>query len=130
MAHSIERYFRLMPAGRRQRPAERHWAPAADVYQTRDGWLVKVDLAGVSPDEIEITVAGPVLVIAGIRRDGYCTETISYHQVEITYSRFEKTLRFPQVIEGAIVESDYRDGLLIVRLRSGGDKDDTQSAHS
>ena len=107
-----------MPAGRRQRPAERHWAPAADVYQTADGWLVKVDLAGVSHEEIEVTVAGPVLVIAGTRRDSFCSETIAYHQVEITYSRFEKTLRFPQPIEGASIESDYRDGLLILRLRS------------
>ncbi|MBA3320658.1 MAG: Hsp20/alpha crystallin family protein [Pyrinomonadaceae bacterium] len=118
MAHSIDRYFRLMPAGRRQRPAERRWAPAADVYQTADGWLVKVDLAGVSPEEIEITVAGPVLFIEGTRRDAFCSETVAYHQIEITYSRFEKTLRFPQVIEGATIESDYRDGLLIVRLRS------------
>ncbi len=108
-----------MPAGRRQRPAERHWAPAADVYQTTDGWLVKVDLAGVSPEEIEVTIAGPLLVIAGTRRDHLCSETISYHQIEITYSRFEKTLRFPQPIEGASIESNYQDGLLILRLRSG-----------
>jgi len=88
------------------------------VYRTKDGWLVKVDLAGVSPDELEITVAGPILVIEGTRRDASCSETISYHQLEITYSRFEKTLRFPCPIEGARIESDYRDGLLLLRLRS------------
>ena len=107
--------------GGAQRPSERHWTPAADVYRTRDGWLVKVDLAGVSPDEIEITVGGRSLVIAGIRRDAHCSETVSYHQIEITYSRFEKTLRFPCEIEGARVERAYRDGLLIVRLRGEAD---------
>ena len=117
MARSTERYFRLLPMGNPQRPSERHWTPAADVYRTRDGWLVKVDLAGVSPDEIEITVAGRALVVAGIRRDANCSETVAYHQIEITYSRFEKTLRFPCDIEGARVERAYRDGLLIVRLR-------------
>ena len=117
MARSIERYFRQLPMGGAQRPSERHWTPAADVYRTREGWLVKVDLAGVSPDEVEITVAGRALVIAGIRRDAHCSETVSYHQIEITYSRFEKTLRFPCEIEGARVERAYRDGLLIVRLR-------------
>ena len=117
MARSIERYLRQLPVGGAQRPSERHWTPAADVYRTRDGWLVKVDLAGVSPDEVEITVGGRVLVIAGIRRDAHCSETVSYHQIEITYSRFEKTLRFPCEIEGARVERAYRDGLLIVRLR-------------
>jgi len=117
MARSTDRYFRLLPMGGAHRPSERHWSPAADVYRTREGWLVKVDLAGVQSDEVEITVAGRVLVIAGTRRDAHCSETVSYHQVEITYSRFEKTLRFPCVIEGARVESDYRDGLLIIRLR-------------
>ena len=121
MARSIERYFRQLPMGGAQRPSERHWTPAADVYRTRDGWLVKVDLAGVSPDEIEITVGGRVLVIAGIRRDANCSETVSYHQIEITYSRFEKTLHFPCEIEGARVERAYRDGLLIIRLRGEAD---------
>ena len=124
MARSIEQYFRQLPMGGAQRPSERHWTPAADVYRTRDGWLVKVDLAGVSPDEIGITVAGRVLVIEGIRRDANCSETVAYHQIEITYSRFEKTLRFPCEIEGARVERAYRDGLLIVRLRGEADCED------
>ena len=116
--------------GGAQRPSERHWTPAADVYRTREGWLVKVDLAGVSPDEIEITVAGRVLVIAGIRRDAHCSETVSYHQIEITYSRFEKTLSFPCEIEGARVERAYRDGLLIVRLRGEADCDESGGQQS
>ena len=124
MARSIERYFRQLPMGGAQRPSERHWTPAADVYRTRDGWLVKVDLAGVSPDEIGITVAGRVLVIEGIRRDANCSETVSYHQIEITYSRFERTLRFPCEIEGARIERAYRDGLLIIRLRGEQDCED------
>jgi HSP20 family protein len=130
MARSIERYFRQLPMGGAQRPSERHWTPAADVYRTREGWLVKVDLAGVSPDEIEITVAGRVLVIAGIRRDAHCSETVSYHQIEITYSRFEKTLSFPCEIEGARVERAYRDGLLIVRLRGEADCDESGGQQS
>jgi HSP20 family protein len=112
--------------GGAQRPSERHWTPAADVYRTRDGWLVKVDLAGVSPDEIEITVAGRTLSVAGIRRDAHCSETVSYHQIEITYSRFEKTLRFPCEIEGARVERAYRDGLLIIRLRGEADCEESR----
>jgi HSP20 family protein len=97
------------------------WSPAADVYRIKDGWLVKVDLAGVRPEEIEIEISGPVLQLRGTRRDAFCQETIAYHQLEITYSRFEKTLRFPCAIEGAAIERDYRDGLLILRLRSSAE---------
>lgn len=119
MAESIERYFRLMPVSRKHRPtAERAWCPAADVYQTAEGWIVKVELAGVQADELEISIQAATLRIGGRRRDAHYSETISYHQLEITYSRFEKTLHFPCSIEGVAVETHYRDGLLILHLRS------------
>ena len=124
MAKSIERYFRLLHQPHRQPGAGQKWSPAADVYQTSEGWLVKLDLAGVRPEEIEIEIAGPVLRVAGCRRDAFCHETIAYQQLEITYSRFEKTLRFPCAIEGATIERDYRDGLLLLRLRSSGECDE------
>lgn len=108
----------MMAVARRARPGERIWRPAADVYRTSDGWIVKVDLAGVSSDDLEITIDGSVLQIAGCRRDTFYGEGISYHQLEITYSRFEKTLQFPCSIAGAVVMRDYRDGLLILHLRS------------
>jgi HSP20 family protein len=87
------------------------------VYRTDEGWIVKVDLAGIRPGDIEITLDGRVLRISGLRRDGICGEGISHYQLEITYSRFEKLIQFPRSIEHATVERDYRDGLLILRLR-------------
>jgi HSP20 family molecular chaperone IbpA len=39
--------------------------------------------------------------------------------MEITYSRFEKTLRFPASIDGARIEHNFDNGLLIIRLRKG-----------
>ncbi|HEY0408229.1 MAG TPA: Hsp20/alpha crystallin family protein [Pyrinomonadaceae bacterium] len=123
MAKSVERYFRLLHAGRRARPvAGRLWCPAADVYQTRDGWIVKVDLAGVTADDLEISLAGATLRIAGCRRDTFYGEGITYHQLEITYSRFEKTLRFPCSIEDAHLAREYKDGLLVLHLRHGAER--------
>jgi HSP20 family protein len=92
------------------------WNPAADVYRTRDGWLVKLDLAGVKSDDIEISLDGALLRVSGLRRDSFCGEGISHYQLEITYSRFEKVIQFPCLIERATVERDYRDGLLLLRL--------------
>ena len=117
MDESIERYFRRMPVGRNSRPTrERLWNPAADVFRTRDGWIVKLELAGVCPDEIEIEIDGSTLRVCGCRRDAFCRESVSYHQLEITYSRFEKTLNFPASIEGVRIEKSYRDGLLLIHL--------------
>jgi len=113
---SLERYFRMIRDDRHSRPSGRLWCPAADVYRARDGWIVKVDLAGIRPNDIEITIDGDVLRIRGSRRDGFCGEDVSHYQLEITYSRFEKMIQFPRSIAHASLERDYRDGLLILRL--------------
>jgi len=115
----FDRHFRVVqsPRDRGSRPSGRLWCPAADVYRTDDGWIVKVDLAGIRPADIEITLDGRVLRISGSRRDGTCGEGISHYQLEITYSRFEKMIQFPRSIDHATIERDYRDGLLILRLR-------------
>ncbi len=118
MAESIDRYLRMIHVGRKGRLSPRLWCPAADIYRTPDGWLVKLDLAGVGNDDLEISIEGQTLRVAGIRRDSVYEEGLTYHQLEITYSRFEKTLRFPCSIAGATLAQDYRDGLLIIRLRS------------
>ena len=117
MARSIERYLRMMPKTSGLRCSENFWYPAADVYKTREGWVVKLELAGVAPDELEVAISGDTLRVAGVRRDETVTESISCHQLEITYSRFEKSIRFPCPVEGALVERRYRDGLLILHLQ-------------
>jgi HSP20 family protein len=118
MADSVERYFRMMSSMRRAQLSTRVWSPAADVYSTNDGWIVKVDLAGVSVDDLKITINDARMTITGCRRDTSFADSVSYHQLEITYSTFEKTLSFPCSIDGATILRDYRDGLLILHLRS------------
>jgi HSP20 family protein len=103
------------------KPSGRLWYPAADVYRMPDGWVVKVELAGVSAEEIEIDAQGDTLYIAGCRRDTTCGARSAYQQMEITYSRFEKTLRFPASIEGARLEHNYQDGLLLIYLKIGSE---------
>jgi HSP20 family protein len=118
MSGSFERFFSGGgDDSRHRRPSGRLWNPAADVYRTGEGWLVKVDLAGVRSDDIEIRIEGKLLRVSGLRRDSFCGDGISHYQLEITYSRFEKIIQFPCSIDHATIERDYRDGLLVLRLR-------------
>jgi HSP20 family protein len=119
MAESISRYFHFLSSTKGRRPSDKLWYPAADVYKSAEGWVVIIELAGVSPEDIEIDIQGNILSIAGTRRDRTCSKGVSYHQMEITYSRFEKTLRFPASIDGARIEHNFDNGLLIIRLRKG-----------
>jgi HSP20 family protein len=111
----FDRYLRANRSS--SRPSGRLWNPAADVYRTHEGWIVKVDLAGVQTADVEVAIDGPLLRISGLRRDSVCGEGVSHYQLEITYSRFEKVIQFPCSIEHAAITRDYRDGLLILQLR-------------
>jgi HSP20 family protein len=110
------REISLLTVAHRVRPSGRLWNPAADVYRTADGWMVKLDVAGISADELEIDLDQTSLRVRGCRRDTIYEAGCSYQQMEITYSRFEKTIQFPCAIEEASVTHDYRDGFLIINL--------------
>jgi len=118
MARSTNRYFQFLGSSKNARSGQL-WYPAADVYKTPEGWVVKVELAGVSVEDVEIDVQGNVLSIAGCRKDRSCGYGGSYEQMEITYSRFEKTLKFPASIEGVKLDHMFENGLLIIRLKRG-----------
>jgi HSP20 family protein len=115
MAKSTNRQFQFTGTSKDVRSGQL-WYPAADVYQTPNGWVVKVELAGVSVEDVVIKIQGSDLYIAGSRKDRSCATGVSYHQMEITYSSFEKTLRFPATIEGAKIEHQFENGLLIISL--------------
>jgi len=117
MAKSTNRYFQFLGSSKKAQPSGRLWYPAADVYQTHDGWVVKVELAGVSVEDVEIDIQGNALYIAGCRKDRSCAAGVSYQHMEITYSSFEKTLRFPAPIDGATLDHMFENGLLIIHLK-------------
>ena len=125
MGGNVDRFYRSQHSGS-SRPSGRLWSPAADVYRTSDGWIVKVDLAGIQSQDVEIKISGPMLHISGLRRDSFCGEGISHYQLEITYSRFLKTIQFPSSIEHASIARDYTDGLLILHLHQAERPDDAR----
>jgi HSP20 family protein len=100
---------------------EVRWRPAADIYRTGSGWLVKFDLAGVRPEDIAVRVDGRCLIIEGTRRDWLLEESPTYQSLEIAYSRFERCLELPILLERAAIETEYHAGMLLVRIRTQGE---------
>jgi HSP20 family protein len=92
------------------------WQPSTDVYRTPKGWLIKFDVAGVRPEDVEVTVSGNRLSVRGIRRDSCLEEGCQCYQMEIAYSRFERHLTLPTDLARARVDAEHRQGMLLVRI--------------
>jgi HSP20 family protein len=92
------------------------WQPPADVYRIPGGWLAKFDLAGIRPQDVELSVSGRSLTVSGVRRDRLCQKGHRSHSMEISYNRFQRSIQFPGEVEGAEISVEYQDGMLMVRL--------------
>jgi HSP20 family protein len=97
-----------------QRTAD--WHPATDVYRTPTGWLLKFELAGVLPEDIELTVRGRMLRVRGKRRDCCWGEECRQVRMEIAYNRFERQVELPEALEYARIETEFRHGMLLVKV--------------
>jgi HSP20 family protein len=115
--------FNQMPVlfGAAHSVSETHWRPAADIYRTRDGWIIKYALAGVRPEDIQIGIRGSAITVSGFRRDWKLEEGCTYYSMEISYNRFERTIELPCVLDGAEVQMEAREGILMVRLMCRGE---------
>ncbi len=111
--HSIRRLF--LPIGQRG-GATPPWQPLIDVYRIPGGWLIKADLAGVRLEDVDVSVTGARLTIGGTRRDCVLDEGCCHYRLEISYSRFERTIELPDNLEHADIVSEFRDGMLLVRI--------------
>jgi len=96
------------------------WRPAADVQRTRDGFFVKFELAGVRAEDIDLQVLGSRMTLRGVRRDWHRQEGCGYYLMEIAYSDFERSLEFPCNLDRADIATSFRDGMLLVHIRTEG----------
>src|SRR5262245_60507495 len=105
-----------------QPPSERHdlWQPAADIYRTRGGWLVKLDVAGVRLDDIATAITANGADIQGCRGDFHAVEGYRHYHMEISYNRFRRFLPLPCDLTSAEVHVDYADGVLLIELMTEG----------
>jgi HSP20 family protein len=96
-------------AGEQDVSARAHWVPNTDVYETDNGLVVKVELAGMRS---EITVEGHRMRISGNRPDGCRAAKASFLVMEINYGPFESVLELPDAYDLSQAKAAYLNGFL------------------
>ena len=89
------------------------FTPAADLRRNGDTWNVSLALPGISPDKVDIDIAGRTLRVRGERSANDKAQPVIS---EITYGRFEREFTLPEEIDAQHVEAMYRHGMLELAL--------------
>ena len=87
------------------------WTPAADIYENTSGYVIAIDLPGLSRDAVEIDVDDNRLMVKGTR-----SVEESKHRSERPRGKFLRTFSIPGSVDQAGIGADYKDGVLQIRL--------------
>jgi HSP20 family protein len=90
--------------------------PAADFYETAMGLVLRLELAGVAPDEVSLSLTGHELVVRGRRRPLAPEGIRRFVHLEMAFGSFERRFTLPIPVDSQKVEARYVDGILEVHL--------------
>jgi HSP20 family protein len=90
----------------------RAWAPALDIAEGTDAYLVTVELPGVKLDDLEITMEDGLLTIQGERQVTSESSKEQYHRVERSSGAFRRSITLPAHVMADAVEASIEDGVL------------------
>lgn len=92
------------------------WRPPVDILHYGERWFIKLEVAGVCPEEVEINAQDNTVRIRGCRRDMLLEHGYYYHSLEISYSKFERMIELPFTIDVDSVRWKYSEGMLLIQL--------------
>lgn len=95
---------------------ERLWAPAMDMYETKDDLVVSLELPGVKEKEVQVSITNDVLTVRGERTQQQEVKDENYHRLERWFGKFERSIPLPMPIQTEKVKATYRDGVLEIKL--------------
>ena len=98
--------------GQWQGASTRAWAPALDIAERKDAYLVTVELPGVKLDDLEITLEDGLLTIQGERHFTDDAADQNFHRVERRYGSFRRAITLPAHVMADEVEASFEDGVL------------------
>lgn len=96
--------------------AARPWSPAVDVFETENEVVLKADLPGVEPKDVDVRMENGTLALKGERKFTDEKTEKGYHRVERGYGSFSRYFTLPESVDGEKVSAAYKDGVLTVTL--------------
>jgi HSP20 family protein len=92
------------------------WAPPVDIYEKNGNIVVKAELPGVDPKDVDVRIENNTLTIRGERKVDDEVKQEHYHRVERSYGSFTRSFSLPSVLDQEKIKAEFKDGVLQVTL--------------
>jgi HSP20 family protein len=92
------------------------WAPAVDIFETNESLVLKAEIPGVKPEDVDIRVEDNTLYLRGERRFEREVKEENFHRVERSYGTFSRTFTLPASVDSEKIKAEYKDGLLVLTM--------------
>jgi HSP20 family protein len=92
------------------------WAPALDISERKDAYLVTVELPGVEADDLQITLEDGLLTIQGERHFAHDSSEQQFHRVERRYGAFRRSITLPDHVMADGIEATVENGVLQIMV--------------
>ena len=102
--------------GNQHEVTPRGWVPPVDIYETGDSLVLKAELPGINPDDVEIRVEDSTLYLKGERKFEKEVKEENLHRVERSYGTFTRSFSLPSAIDAGKVKAEYQDGILTLTM--------------
>lgn len=111
-------------AGRRFGPADgdndassvADWVPAVDIIEEKDRFLLRADVPGVKPEDIDVNMENGVLTVSGSRQDETTEETQGMRRVERVSGKFYRRFSLPDTANADEISARSTNGILEVSI--------------
>jgi HSP20 family protein len=92
------------------------WAPAVDITETPEEYVIKAELPAVKKEDVKVNVENGVLRMSGERKVEKEEKGKKFHRIERAYGSFMRSFTLPDDVDPATVRAEYKEGLLSVHL--------------
>ena len=99
------------------------WAPAVDIKETPEAFVIEAELPGMNKEDVKVTVHEGVLSIQGERRNEEETKDKKHHRIERFYGSFLRRFTLPDNVDENSVKASFKDGMRTLTLQKAEPKE-------
>lgn len=113
---SLVRFEPWSLVDRSSRDSHRTWVPAVDILEEKDRFVVRADLPGVNPDDIEVNMENGVLTVSGERNSEERSEFEGVSRIERVSGRFLRRFTLPETADADAIKARCQNGILEISI--------------